>query len=133
MTYTCQCTCPYCKKEFPVTELQMPGGAAYGAFCPCCKERVRVFYPYGAHAAILALLLAIGALRAVHVSSPLMFAAGVVFIWVPLSLYLKLMSARYAPPVLKCWELPTGKKRRRTFFEWLYDQNAPRDIFDKRP
>lgn len=122
MTYKC----PICEKEFGVAELQIPAGATGGAYCPHCGERVRVFYPYGRLVAIVSLLIAIGTLVLLHVRSIVMFAIGIVLIWVPLSLYLKLVSVRYGPPTLKRW-----KERRRTLFEWLYDRDAPRDIFDK--
>ena len=86
-----------------------------------------MFYSYGRLVAIVSLLIAIGTLVLLHVRSIVMFAVGIVLIWVPLSLYLKLASARYWPPTLKRWE----ERRRRTFFEWLYDRDAPRDMFDK--
>ena len=110
MTYKC----PYCEKDFGAAELQIPAGATGGAYCPHCRERVRVFYPYGGLVAIVSLLVAIGTFVLLHVRPTVMFAIGIVLIWVPLSLYLKLVSVRYGPPTLKRW-----KERRKTFFEWL--------------
>lgn len=119
--------CPYCEKEFGATELRQPAGAARGSYCPYCQQRVRVFFPYGGLAAVASLLVAIGVLVLFHVTSISLAMIGLVVIWVPLSLYMKFASVRYGPPILKPW-----KERRRTFFEWLYDRNSPRDIFDKR-
>jgi len=122
MTYNC----PYCQKDFGVTELQMPAGASAGAYCPRCGERVRVFYPYFRMVAIISLLIAIGTLAVLHVRSIIGFVVGTILIWIPVSLYLKLMSARYRPPILKRW-----KERRKTFFEWLHDRDSPKDLFNK--
>jgi len=110
MTYKC----PYCEKGFAVTALQMPAGASAGADCPHCGERVLLFYPYGRLVAIISLLIALGTLAVLHVRSIAGFVVGTILIWIPVFLYLKLMSARYRPPILKRW-----KEHRKTFFEWL--------------
>ena len=109
----------------------MPARPSADAYCPRCSERVRVFWPYGKLVAIASLLVAIGTLALFRVRSVLAFAAGTFLIWVPLSLYLRLASARYGPPILKRRTERNRTEHRRTFFEWLYDRNAPRDIFDK--
>jgi DNA-directed RNA polymerase subunit RPC12/RpoP len=123
MTYKC----PYCEKDFGVAELQMPAGPAAGAYCPHCGERVLLFYPHGRLVGIISLLIALGTLAVLHVRSIAGFVVGTILIWIPVSLYLKLMSARYRPPTLKRW-----KERRKTFFEWLYDRDSPKDLFNKR-
>jgi DNA-directed RNA polymerase subunit RPC12/RpoP len=123
MTYKC----PYCEKDFGFTELQMPAGPSAGAYCPRCGERVLLFYPYARRVAIISLLIAIGAMAAFQVRSIIMFILGMILIWVPLFVYLKLISVRYGPPTLKRW-----KERRKTFFEWLYDRDSPKDLFNKR-
>jgi len=76
--------------------------------------------------AVISLLAAIGLLALFHVTSIIGFAVGIILIWIPLSLFLNVMSVRYKPPTLKKW-----KERRKTFYEWLYDRDAPRDLFDK--
>jgi len=91
MTYKC----PYCEKIFSVTELQMPAGPSAGAYCLRCGDRVLVFYPYLRLVTIFSLLIAIGTLTLLHVSSFVMFAIGIIVIWIPLSVYLKFVSARY--------------------------------------
>ena len=132
-TKTVDYTCPYCEKEFAPTELRQLAGPARGSFCPKCEKRVRVFWPFGTYVAVLSLVVAVGALVAFRVRSIIGFAIGIVLIWVPLSLYLKLASARYAPPVLRPWTPRSARSQRgKTFFEWLYDRDALRDIFDKR-
>jgi sarcosine oxidase delta subunit len=119
--------CPYCEKDFGVAELQMPAGPSAGTYCPHCGERVRLSFAYGGTVAIISLLIAIGALALFHVTSIIGFAIGAIVIWVPLSLYLNVMSVRFKPATLKKW-----KERRKTFFEWLYDRDSPKDLFNKR-
>jgi DNA-directed RNA polymerase subunit RPC12/RpoP len=123
MTYKC----PHCEKDFGVAELQQPGGIGGGSYCPRCGGRVYVSFAYGGIVAVISLLIAIGILALFRVTSIIGFAIGIILIWVPLSLYLNAMSIRYKPATLKKW-----KERRRTFFEWLYDRDAPHDMFDKR-
>ncbi len=90
----------YCEKDFGVAELQMPAGASAGAYCPHCGGRVLLFFPYGQVVAIISFLIAIGALAVLHVRSIAGFVVGTILIWIHLSLYLRLMSARYRPPIL---------------------------------
>src|SRR5579862_7126021 len=121
--YRMSYTCPYCEKDFPVAELQMPAGPSGGTYCPRCGERVHLFFPYGRLVIMASLLIAIGAMAVFRVRSVVVFASGTMLIWVPLSQYLKFASVRYGPPTLKRWT-----ERRRTLFEWRYERNAPRDI-----
>jgi hypothetical protein len=105
----------------------MPAGASVGAYCPHCGERVLLFFSYGQVVAIISFLIAIAALAVLHVRPIAGFVVGTILIWIHLSLYLRLMSARYRPPILNRW-----KERRKTFFEWLYDRDSPKDLFNKR-
>jgi len=91
-----------------------------------------VSFAYGGIVAVVSLLIAIGALALSHVRSIVGFIIGIILIWIPLSLCLNAHSVRYKPPTLKKWKVRRKTGRRRTFFEWLYDRDAPRDIFDKR-
>ena len=118
--------CPICGKDFAAAELQQPHGITGGSYCPHCWGRVYVSFAYGRFVAVISLLAAIGLLALFHVTSIIGFAVGIILIWIPLSLFLNVMSVRYKPPTLKKW-----KERRKTFYEWLYDRDAPRDLFDK--
>jgi hypothetical protein len=86
-----------------------------------------LFFPYGQVVAIISFLIAIGALAVLHARSTAGFVAGTILIWIPLPLCLRLMSARYRTPILNRW-----KERRKTLFEWLYDRDSPKDLFNKR-
>lgn len=119
--------CPYCEKEFGVGELQHPGGIGGGSYCPYCGRKVRIKFPYGRAVALISLIFAATTLILLRVTSIIGFAFGLILLWIPLSLFLNARSVRYKPPLLV-----KPKPRRRTFFEWLYDRNAPRDIFSKR-
>ena len=84
-------------------------------------------HPHGRLVAIISLLLALGTMAALRVRLIAGFVIGTILIWIPVSLYLKLLSARYGPPTLKRW-----KERSKTFFEWLYEHGSPKDLFNKR-
>jgi hypothetical protein len=90
-----------------------------------------VVLPYGKYAAIIAFLLALFFLALFRVRSILGFAIGTVLIWIPLSMYLNALTFRYKPPFLKKWE-PRKQRHFRSFFEWLYERDAPPELFDKR-
>jgi hypothetical protein len=97
-------------------------------YCPHCQARVHISFAYGRMVAIVSLLLALAILRLLHVAVGLWFIIGAVLIWIPLSMFFNLWTTGFRPPTLK-----KRKPRRRTFFEWLYDRDAPQDIFGKRP
>lgn len=119
--------CPVCKRRFLATELQQPAGVGGGSYCPICQARVRVSFPYSGLVAAVGLMIALGLLYLVHVTDVFAFLLGIVVIWVPHSLFLNVASMRYKPATLKKW-----KERRRTIFEWLYDRDAPKDLFPKK-
>jgi hypothetical protein len=54
------------------------------------------------------------------------FVIGTILVWIPVSMSLNFALMRVKPLTLKKW-----KPRRRTFFEWLYDRDAPPEMFDK--
>ena len=81
--------------------------------------------------AVISLVVAVGMLALFHITSIIGFAIGTILIWIPLSLFLNVMSVRYKPPVFRKWKERRKKERRKTFFEWLYNRDAPRDLFDK--
>jgi len=85
--------------------------------------------PYGAAVAVISLLISLGVLALMHVRNIIWFIVGTVVIWIPLSMFINLWSTRLKPPVLKKWR----PRRTRTFFEWLYERDAPQDLLDKRP
>jgi len=120
--------CPACGQQIDVASLRSPGGMGAGLYCPKCQERVHISFAYGRVVAVVSLLLALAILRLFHVSTALGFVVGTLLLWIPISLYLNALSTRLRPAKLTKW-----KPRRRTFFEWLYDRDAPQDIFGKRP
>jgi hypothetical protein len=121
--------CPSCGAEFDPGELRKPGGVGGGLYCPACQERVHVSLPYGTAVAVISLLISGGALALAHVRNLIGFVVGTALIWIPVSMFINLWSTRLKPPVLKKWK----PRRTRTFFEWLYERNAPEDLFDKKP
>lgn len=121
-------TCPECGQQIDVGSLQRPGGIGGGLYCPHCQARVHISFAYGRTVAVVSLVLALAILRLLHVTLGLVFIIGTILIWVPLSMFLNLWTTRLRSPTLKKW-----KPRRRTFFEWLYDRDAPQDIFGKNP
>jgi len=121
--------CPWCGEEFDSTALQRPGGIGGGMYCPVCQERVHLSLPYGAAVAVASLFISAGVLALAHVRNVIGFIVGMALIWVPLSMSINVWSTRLKPPVLKKWK----SRSARTFFEWLYERDAPQDLFDKRP
>lgn len=119
--------CPICGESFARGELQQPAGIGGGSYCPKCQGRVYVSFAYGGWVALGSLLIAFGILALMHVTAILGLIVGTVLIWIPLSLFLNIVSVRYRPPTLKRW-----KERRRTFFEWLYERDGPQSLIDKR-
>ncbi len=120
--------CPACGEEFDASALQQPAGVGGGSYCPRCHERVYVSFPYGGPVALVSLSMAVGSLALLHVRTVLGFMIGTVAIWIPASLLLNVWTTRLKPPTLKKW-----KQRRKTFFEWLYEKDAPQDLIDKHP
>ncbi len=124
--------CPTCGETFDLAELRRPGGITERPLCPRCEQQVRIVLPYGRAAAILSLLIAFAAMAFLHVRTIPAFIAGTVLIWIPLSLFLNVASTRLRPPTLKKPKpRSVTKPRRRTFFEWLYDRDAPPELFGK--
>jgi hypothetical protein len=124
--------CPTCNQEFDATELCRPAGIAGPSYCPRCRERVRVVLPYRGCIALLSLILSIGVLLLLHVKSMVALVVGTIVVWIPLSLYLNVMSFRIAASTIEKWQPRKVPGRRRTFFEWLYDRDAPRDLIDRQ-
>ena len=122
MTYKC----PTCGDEFDASALQHPGGMGGGLYCPKCHERVYVSIAYGRAVGIVSLLISAAVLAFLNVKNIVAFVIGTALIWIPVSMFLNAWSTRFKPPSLKKW-----KQRRRTFFEWLYDRDAPKDLFGK--
>ena len=56
------------------------------------------------------------------VTTVLWLVLGTVALWVPISLFLNIYSARFKPGDLKKWK----DRRRKTFFEWLCERNRIR-------
>ncbi len=123
--------CPACGEEVDVSALQHPAGIASGSYCPKCHERVYVSLPYGRAAAIISLLISLGILLLIHVRTIFGFIIGTLLMWIPLSVFLNVCASRLKPPFLKKWK-PRPPRTRRTFFEWLYDRDAPPELFGKR-
>jgi endogenous inhibitor of DNA gyrase (YacG/DUF329 family) len=119
-------TCPACGECLLPGELQRPGGVGGGTYCPKCQARVYFSFPHSKLAAVLSLLLTIGALLVMRVTSLLWFIVGTLVLWVPISMFMNFCSTRFKPATLKKW-----KPRRRTFFEWLYERDKPPEMFDK--
>jgi hypothetical protein len=95
-------------------------------YCPKCQARVYVSFPHSILVAVLSLLLAVGALLVMSVTSLLWIIVGAAVLWVPISMFLNIYSTRFKRATLKKW-----KPRRRTFFEWLYDRDKPPEMFDR--
>jgi hypothetical protein len=77
-------------------------------------------------------LIAFGALALLRIKTILGFAIGIPLIWLPVSMYLNVLSFRYKPPVLRKWE-PRDEHHYRSFFEWLYERNQIPEMFgDKK-
>jgi hypothetical protein len=68
--------CPACGEAVEPAELQQPAGIGGGTYCPKCGERVYVSSPYPKLIAVLSLLLAVGILLLMRVTSVIWFAAG---------------------------------------------------------
>jgi len=111
-------TCPACGNHLFPGELQRPGGVGGGTYCPKCQTRVYFSFPHPELVAILSLLLAIGGLSVMRVTSLLWFIAGTVVLWIPISMFLNIYSTRFKRAALKKWKPRTT----RTFFEWLYER-----------
>ena len=120
--------CPICGADIDSSQLRLDWGVEGGPRCPKCLERVRYSNPYGSYVGVLSLLVALGIMVLVHVQTYLSFLGGTILLWIILSLLLNAASVRIKPPSLERW-----KPRRRTFFEWLYERDAPQDLFNKRP
>lgn len=119
--------CPKCSEALEPAELQQPAGIGGGTYCPKCQERVYVSFPNSKLIAVLSLLLALGALLLLRVTSVLWLVAGTLVLWVPISLFLNFYSTRFKRPVLRKWKPRKRKPRkRRTFFEWLYERDQIR-------
>jgi hypothetical protein len=114
--------CPYCGHDFDAVDLQLPAGVSGGSYCPKCQERVRVSFPYAGIVAVVSLLLAVGLLLLLKVTSVLWFVVGTAALWIPISLSLKIYSVRFKPPTLNKWK----DRTQRTFFEWLYERDRIR-------
>jgi len=119
--------CPVCGEPFDLSALQRPAGIGGGCYCPKCQVRVYLSSPYSRGVAIVSLLIALGGLTLVGARSVVGLLVGTVLIWVPLSLFLNVVTMNIKPPILRKW-----KPRRRTFFEWLYDRDIAPELFDKR-
>jgi hypothetical protein len=122
-------SCPACGESLQPAELQQPAGIGGGTYCPKCHARVYVSFPHSILVAVLALLLAIGALLVMRVTSLLWFIVGSLVLWVPISMFMNIYSTRFKQATLKKWK--PRKPRRRTFFEWLYERDKPPEMFDK--
>lgn len=123
--------CPICKEDLDFRFLIREPGITGAIRCPECKGRVLISSPYRIPIAIISLLVAWAVLANLGVRTLLGFVIGTVLIWPALSLLLTAYSVRIKPPILKEWK-DRPPRTRRTFFEWLYDRDAPRDLFDKR-
>jgi hypothetical protein len=98
-----------------------------GSFCPKCHERFTICGPSKA-VAIESLIIAVGILALVGVRSIIGLVLGSALLWVPISLFLNVVTVRSRGIVLRKW-----KPRRRTFFEWMYERNSAPELFGKKP
>jgi hypothetical protein len=114
--------CPACGEALEPAELQQPAGIGGGTYCPKCGERVYVSSPYPKLVAVLSLLLAVGTLLLMRVTSGIWFVAGTLVLWLPISLFLNLYSTQFKRSILKKWQ----PRKRRTFFEWFYERDQIR-------
>lgn len=120
--------CPMCGADIDLTQLRLNWGVEGGPRCPKCLEQVRYKNPYGPYVAIISLFIGSGIMALIHVQSYMAFFGGAVLLSIPVSLFLNAASVRVKAPALERW-----KPRRKTFFEWLYERDAPQDLFNKRP
>jgi len=95
-------------------------------YCPKCQSRVHLSFPHSILVAVLSLLLAIGALLVMRITSLVWVTVGTLLLWVPISMFMNIYFTRFKPASLKKWN-----PRRRTFFEWLYDRDKPPEMFDR--
>jgi len=95
-------------------------------YCPKCQSRVHLSFPHSILVAVLSLLLAIGALLVMRITSLVWLTVGTLVLWVPISMFMNIYFTRFKPANLKKWN-----PRRRTFFEWLYDRDKPPEMFDR--
>lgn len=109
--------CPHCEHQFAAAELQRTAGTSGGTYCPKCQERVRRSFPCAGIVAITSVFLAAGILFALQVRSIVGLVVGTALLWIPISLFLLVYSARFKPPTLKKWK----ERRHKTFFAWLYE------------
>jgi len=72
--------CPACGEALEPAELQQPAGIGGGTYCPKCRERVYVSSPYPKLVAVLSLLLAVGTILLMRVTSVIWFVAGTITI-----------------------------------------------------
>src|SRR5262249_26962721 len=99
-------------------------------YCPHCGGRVYVSFAYGGVVAVIFFLAAIGMLVSFHITLIIGFAIGINLILIPPFLFFNSISVRYQPPTLKKWK-EHPERRHKSFFEWLYNRDTPRDLFDK--
>ena len=127
-------TCPICGAEFDLSELVRNwGGNERGQRCPKCDGRVQLSYPYGLAVGLLSVPIALRILALFGVRSLTGYVIGTIVLWIPVSLFLNTASVRIKPPYLrKCRPKSEPKPRPRTFFEWLYDRDAPQSLFNRR-
>jgi hypothetical protein len=96
--------------------------------CPHCEQQLaaadlqRLSFPYAGLVEITSVFLAAGILFALKVRSIVGLVVGFALLWIPISLFLLVCSARFKPPTLKKWKERTHK----TFFEWLYERDRIR-------
>ena len=114
--------CPICSHGFSSGDLQQPAGLGGGSYCPKCQGRVYVSFPYGKLVAVVSLLITCGTLLLLHVTSVLVFLIAAAVIWIPLSLFLNVLSTRYKAPTLKKW-----RERRNPF-----EPDPPPSLIDKQ-
>jgi hypothetical protein len=83
--------------------------------------------PYGRAIALISPVISVVLLELLNVKNIAAFLIGTALIWIPVSMFLNAWSARLKPPFLKKW-----RPGRRSLFQWLYDRDAPKDLFGKR-
>jgi hypothetical protein len=107
---------------------ERPGGMTGGSFCPQCHGRFAIPGP-SKTVTIVSLIIAMVALTLAGVRSIVGLVIGAALLWVPISLFLNVARMRRKGVVIRKWE---PRRRRRTFFEWLYERyqiRAPK-MFD---